>query len=1331
MSRVASKDPEVLEVLWQMTLLLIAKCEGSAERQEECLGCLRVIIDRRRTDLGIDHEDYTAAMSLLEVLYNIMLRQANNSDQAMLDALQPLPTIMDKPKKDSIFPDGTGFYTMENPAPKMVAIGPRTFQAEELTTDRLLTLVFSAIDIDDSGSCTNAEIFTSKFGKVLEDGLWTGYSSSAFSEWTAFDANDDGVAELDEWLAFFREIKLEMECDNAAFKAFIISVVDKAWPVPEAREHVRTVRMIKYLFDDIVPEGQFSTSKSVLADSALGRVLNEPLKGADLDALPSEALQRVHPTSRLFGEWMVRERKCDVTSVPDDLAIKCASCQRNLQVGGENGWWHDKGNTRDQCDTHYRRMVKVDEKGMAGAAPTKNYVSVDTMDQIGLILGNQLGKYAKGSAELPDWLTLFADIQKDMAFDDSYFEGFVRELMVRQNSEMLPIYLAQLPPEPPPEPVPPNPEVLAWLEELLEEVEEIVTDELLAAALKPPTEEDTEEAVDIKETADKLMEEGRFSEAAHAYGMAVTAFPESTALHKLKALAERKAVAKEKDQKETAEKEAIAEAQKKERDEIKAKAAEENAQIAAEVAATMPEAAGEPTTPEKGAGGSLFRKVQQLGSASKDGSPPSKHQHSEEPGLASTAILAVEEPTTPEAASPSKGLSMISLLSAKKAAAKAKQKRKAAEEAERKALSRRQYQEISKLYQVVGDEEAMTLCQRSYDLALRLFGDDHPRTATGANNLGMLHLQLAGSGNFDEREVAYETAKPLLEKALMLRTNLNGESDPDTASTMHSLGWLMYESAMLHGSTDDDEYENAADLLKNSAQVRCHLMEIEDWPPTAEDLLGTKITTLQERCETEGVAAVTIQKATDSDDPQSRLIWELLEKLAPMDPTSGEHSTEQATRRMNIKRKLEGVPKSSQELMMDTVFSISCLGAVYHSQSKYTQARPILEVSLQFRMQILGMHHIDTAETQNSLGTLLSKTARGNPEEDGDGPKSARSFSLRKPSKKAIIAQETEAERLLNASLVVRKRHLGEKHVDISNTIFELIDIAVRQDRKWEAIPLLEVCLDIRSECLGENHPYTEETLVLLCKLREEVAMRDATQWALCAPLYERILALRDLQGGEDRIETMEVLDALAGCLKECGREAEAIQYWQRALDMTERMFPSDPKHPHPRTASLLNNLAVAHRQAGRDDKAMELWQKDLAICEASVGKHHPDTAVTLNNLAGIHKKRGMRKDRNETPEEYATRMTELHAAKKMYERALSIRSKVLGSEDPRLALTMHSLAAVYKEMRDLKAALPLLQDALEIQRASLGYEHPETVATQKHLAQLYNRLKPKTVRIG
>ena len=1337
LSPVALKDTEVLECLWQITLLLIATCEGDADRQEETLGCLRIIISHRRTELGIEHEDFTAAMSLLEVLYNIMLRQANNTDQAMVEALKPLPTIEDAPRPNGLFSDGTGFYSTDNPPPVKIAIGPRSYESHSLTTKRLLTLVFNAIDIDSSGSCTNAEIFNSKFGKVLHDGLWTGYSSSAFAEWTSLDANNDGVAELAEWLDFFHNIQLEMECDDAAFKSFLVSVVDRAWPEPEAIEHVRAVRMLKYLYDQIDVQGQGMCSKSDLAASALGRVLNKPLAAPQLDALPLEASQRVQPssTSRVFGDWILLERKCNGDVEPDEQAIFCSSCKRCLAVGGENGWWHDRGSTRDQCEKDYRRKVREEEVKMVGASPMGNYVAVEDKAQIGVIMGDDLPKYARGTAELPEFLSLFAEIQKDMELDDQAFEEFVRELMQRIGPDVLSTYLAQLPPEPPPEPEPVDATVNDVMQELLLAVEERVADELLAIAQLPPppaTEEQTEAAVGSKEVADKLMQEGQFAAAAEAYGAAMLAFPENTALSKLKMLAERKASTQQQEQQNlTAQKNDAGQAQHT-ADPIE-KVAEQHGSLITPV--QVRSGSSDNTTEAPVSQSSFFQKAQQMTvSASKDVVDTSKDDSIEpppdstprEPGT-STAI-AISEKTEP--ITPSKGLGLASLLSAKKAAAAAKKARKAAAELEKKALSRRQYQEISRLYQVVGDEEAMVLCQRAYDLAVRMFGEDHPRSATGANNLGMLHLQRAGDGSFDERAKAYELARPLLEKAMVLRINLNGETDPDTAATTHALGWLIFEAAMLVGSDDQAEFDEAAELLKTAGQVRCHLLEIETWPPSAEDLLGLKTTTLQERCTVEGIAPEDIQKAMESDDPRERLIWVLLEKLAPMDAASGEDPAAQASRRMKVKRQMEGVPPAEKDLLMEAMLSISCLASVYYTQKKYTEARPILEVALELRMRNLGPHHIDTAETMNSLGMLLSKTARGQPVEGSSDTSRSPRLRLPRLGKKHVLAQEAEAERLLKGSLGVRKRYLGEKHVEVSNTIFELIQIAVRQDRKGEAIPLLEECLDIRAEALGENHPYTEETLVLLSKLREEAAMRDDTQWALCVPLYERILALRESQGMEDRIDTMEVLDALAGCLKESGREPEAIQYWERALAMTERMFPHDAKHPHPRTASLLNNLAVAHRQAGRDDKALELWRKDLAICEATVGSNHPDTAVTLNNLAGIHKKRGMRVDRNESPQEYDARMAELHAAKKMYGRALSIRSKVLPPQDPRLALTMHSLAAVYKEMRELKKALPLLQSAVEIQAASLGPDHPETMATKKHLVQLYNRLKPKTVTI-
>lgn len=141
---------------------------------------------------------------------------------------------------------------------------------------------------------------------------------------------------------------------------------------------------------------------------------------------------------------------------------------------------------------------------------------------------------------------------------------------------------------------------------------------------------------------------------------------------------------------------------------------------------------------------------------------------------------------------------------------------------------RRRYQKMSKLYQRSVDQgDAQRLCQRAYDLAKRVFGDDHPRTASSANNLGTIFL----------KQRNYEHARPLLEEALLARRHLLGPADPDTATTTHNLGSLNMELW---------NFEDAALLLTDAAQVRCQrlsvrstagdvggeLVDLTSWPPS-------------------------------------------------------------------------------------------------------------------------------------------------------------------------------------------------------------------------------------------------------------------------------------------------------------------------------------------------------------------------------------------------------------------------------------------------------------------------------------------------------------------
>lgn len=58
-------------------------------------------------------------------------------------------------------------------------------------------------------------------------------------------------------------------------------------------------------------------------------------------------------------------------------------------------------------------------------------------------------------------------------------------------------------------------------------------------------------------------------------------------------------------------------------------------------------------------------------------------------------------------------------------------------------------------------------------------------------------------------------------------------------------------------------------------------------------------------------------------------------------------------------------------------------------------------------------------------------------------------------------------------ALGIRKHLLGERNLDVANTLYLLVTLWIHQGRKSDAIPLLEECLAVRAEVLGDGHEQT------------------------------------------------------------------------------------------------------------------------------------------------------------------------------------------------------------------------------------------------------------------
>ena len=76
-----------------------------------------------------------------------------------------------------------------------------------------------------------------------------------------------------------------------------------------------------------------------------------------------------------------------------------------------------------------------------------------------------------------------------------------------------------------------------------------------------------------------------------------------------------------------------------------------------------------------------------------------------------------------------------------------------------------------------------------------------------------------------------------------------------------------------------------------------------------------------------------------------------------------------------------------------------------------------------------------------------------------------------------------------------------------------------------------------------------------------------------------------------------------------------------------------------------------------------------------------------------------------------------------LYERALTIREKMLGAEHSETASSLSDLGELWRQMGLYAKAEPLQRRALAIKEKTLGMEHPETSTALNNLALLYKTM--------
>ncbi len=331
--------------------------------------------------------------------------------------------------------------------------------------------------------------------------------------------------------------------------------------------------------------------------------------------------------------------------------------------------------------------------------------------------------------------------------------------------------------------------------------------------------------------------------------------------------------------------------------------------------------------------------------------------------------------------------------------------------------------------------KAEPLWKQALNFYQKVFGDEHPDTATSLDNLANLY---GSQGRYDK-------AEPLLRQALNIRRKLLGDEHHDTATTLNNLANLYYSQG---------RYDEAELLLMQALNIRGKVLgnEHQDTANSLNNLAGFyNLQGRYDEAELLLMQALHINNKVLGDEHPDTA--NNLNNLAEVYRSQGRYAQAEPLLKqaLNIRRKLLG------DEHHNTATTLNNLANLYYSQGRYDEAELLFVQALNIRGKVLGNEHPDTANSLNNLADVYRSQGRYD-----------------------------EAELLFVQALNIWHKVFGDEHPNIAYSLNNLAVLYDSQGRYGEAEALYLQALNIWRKVLGEEHPNTKKTAENLQRLRDK-----------------------------------------------------------------------------------------------------------------------------------------------------------------------------------------------------------------------------------------------------
>jgi hypothetical protein len=372
-----------------------------------------------------------------------------------------------------------------------------------------------------------------------------------------------------------------------------------------------------------------------------------------------------------------------------------------------------------------------------------------------------------------------------------------------------------------------------------------------------------------------------------------------------------------------------------------------------------------------------------------------------------------------------------------------------------------------------------------------------------------------------------------------------------------------------------------------------------------------------------------------------------------------------------LDRAAQGIEgKFAQQPLTEAAIRLT-LGNTYYSLSRFAEAQPQLERSVQLRTAQLGADHSDTLDSKNQLAELYRAQAKYD-----------------------------RAEPLYQEVLVARVAQLGADHPKTLRSKHDLAGLYWNMGNYNRAEPLYREVLEGETAQLGPTHIDT-----LTCKHNLATLYQNQKKYDRAEPLYREALDGRAAQLGSDHPQTLVTKNNLAVLYMEQRKYDQAEPLYKEVLDT--RIVKLGPVHLS--TLASKNNLAILYQNQRKYDLVEPLLKEVLDGLTSQMGADHPHTLTTKYSLARLYKEQG-----------------KYEQAEPLYRDAAEGARQKLTIAHPNAQAFVRGLSDCYEEMGQPALGEPLLRELADYWKQKAGADSAQYAGQLASIgANLLRQQKP------